>query len=137
MLIKTHRPNYSSPNAPPKIPVTQFTAQTIYSYAPKKLWAAYGAATLFTFGSVIIGFLIILMNDASYDNSFSTVLRVSRAAELSVEVQDVDLSGKSPLPPYLAKATVTISSRDQAQTSPTPKSSPSNNDVNSQTTLLP
>ena len=85
----------------------------------------------------MVGFFIILVNDASYDNSFSTVLRVSRAAELSVEVQDVDLSGKSPLPPYLAKATVTISRRDQAQTPPTQNSSPNNNDVDSRTALLP
>jgi hypothetical protein len=85
------------------------TVQTVYVYAANKLWAAYGIAALFTIGSVIIGIFVVLANGASYSNVFSTVLRIARAAELSIKVQESDLEGKNPLPSYLAKATVVMS----------------------------
>ncbi|KAF2658592.1 hypothetical protein K491DRAFT_755910 [Lophiostoma macrostomum CBS 122681] len=105
------QPNYSSPSAPPKATVTTFTAQTVYVYAAGTLWAAYGAAAFCTLICVLIGMYTIIASGATYNNSFSTILRVARAAELSTEVKREDLDGKSPLPEYLAKATVSIESR--------------------------
>ena len=95
--------------------VTEFTTQNVYVYAAKKLWIAYGLAALLTTGSVIIGILTIFANGASYSNEFSTVLRIARAAELSIEIQESDLGGENPLPSYLAKATVMISGRKDHQ----------------------
>lgn len=108
-----HRPNYSSSGAPPKATVTTLTAQTVYVYAADKLWAAYGAAALCTLVCVLIGVVIIMASGATYNNSFSTILRVARAAELSTEVKKDDLDGKSPLPAYLAQATVSIEGRQR------------------------
>ncbi len=117
VLIKNPRPKYSSPKAPPKVMVTQYTAQTVYTYSADKLWTAYGIAALFTFCSVVVGMLTIHADGASYSSAFSTVLRVARGAELSVEVQESDLDGKNPLPSYLAKATVTMSeTKDRGST---------------------
>ena len=50
----------------------------------------------------------IIASGATYNNSFSTILRVARAAELSTEVKSQDLDGRSPLPAYLATATVSV-----------------------------
>ncbi|KAI9699475.1 MAG: hypothetical protein M1836_003086 [Candelina mexicana] len=111
LLIEIRRPVYNSAGAPPKTMVTQFTSQTVYVYAADKLWAAYGVAAIFTLCSVTVGILTILADGASYSNTFSTVLRVSRAAELSTEVKESDLDGRDPVPSYLAKATVSTSRR--------------------------
>lgn len=97
--------------------VTQYTAQTVYMYAERKLWAAYGTAILVTLTSVILGIISILTSGASYSNDFSTIFLNSRNAELSVEVDDIDKSGKDPLPKYLQKATVAmIGDRKNTQT---------------------
>jgi hypothetical protein len=117
--------------------VTQFTAQTVYVYAANKLWAAYGVAALLTIGSVIIGILMILANGASYSSAFSTVLRIARAAELSVEVQKSDLDGKNPLPSYLAKATVAMSGGEDRRWTPNAQEDPVNSKgTNAGTALL-
>ncbi|KAI9710459.1 MAG: hypothetical protein M1812_007427 [Candelaria pacifica] len=131
------QPDYSSAGAPPKTLVTQFTSQTVYVYAANKLWAAYGVAAVFTLGSVIIGILTILADGASYSNAFSTVLRVARAAELSIEVQESDLDGRDPLPTHLAKATVAISGgKDRGWTPITPEDSAGTKGPTAETTLL-
>ena len=46
----------------------------------------------------------ILLSGASYSGNFSTIVRVSRTAKLSVDVVDQDGSGCDPLPTYLEKA---------------------------------
>ena len=46
----------------------------------------------------------MVMNKVSYDNSFSTIFRISKMAESSVEVTSEDGAGYQPLPDRLAKA---------------------------------
>ena len=53
--------------------------------------------------------------NASFSAEFSTILRASRAAELSAEIRDGDASGKDPQPEYLAKATVAFASSSTRQ----------------------
>ena len=53
---------------------------------------------------VITGMFAILLSGVSYSSNFSTIVRVSRTARLSVNVADQDGSGCDPLPKYLEKA---------------------------------
>ena len=53
---------------------------------------------------IVGGMLAILLSGASYSGNFSTIMRVSRTAKLSVDVSDQDGSGCDPLPKYLEKA---------------------------------
>lgn len=80
------------------------TYHNIYSYDRTTLWIAYGiplfCATLVT----VAGIFAILQSGASYSGNFSTIVRVSRTAKLSVDVADQDGSGCDPLPKYLEKA---------------------------------
>jgi hypothetical protein len=88
--------------------VTTHSFKTVYVYAWKRLWIAYGLATLFTLAIAALGILAIILNRASYDDTFSTILRASRNAELSVEILPGAMSAESPLPSYLKKATFTM-----------------------------
>jgi hypothetical protein len=56
-------------------------------------------------------------NNASFSAEFSTILRASRAADISEEIRDGDASGKDPQPKYFAKATVAFASPLKGQTS--------------------
>jgi hypothetical protein len=53
----------------------------------------------------------LIQSGESYSNNFSTAVRVSRTAELSVEVMDQDGSGRDPLPAYLKDACIDISAK--------------------------
>ncbi|KAF2109692.1 hypothetical protein BDV96DRAFT_635959 [Lophiotrema nucula] len=103
--------NTSSPTALPKVQVTHATTEIIYVYRADTLWAAYGAAAFCTLVSVLIGFLSIFICKAPYSNSFSTIFRFAKGAELSTEIVGEDLDGKSPLPRYLEQATVRLHSQ--------------------------
>ena len=50
----------------------------------------------------------IVLSGASYSGNFSTIVRVSRTAKLSVDVADQDRSGCDPLPKYLERARLDI-----------------------------
>ena len=50
----------------------------------------------------------MIANDASSSDKFSTVLRLSRGAQLSYEINSPDLSGRDPLPAYANRMTVRI-----------------------------
>lgn len=71
----------------------------------------------------------LILNGVSYSDNFSTIVRVSRTAKLSVNVRDQDGPGRDPLPTYLKHArldmganTTTAEARDMAE-SPTEKQS--------------
>ncbi|KAI9694792.1 MAG: hypothetical protein M1822_000408 [Bathelium mastoideum] len=131
------QPNYSSAGAPPNATVTQSTTQQVYAYAAGKLWAAYGTATLFTLASVIVGILAMFRNGASYDDAFSTILRAARGAELSVEMEHSDMEGRSPLPTYLANATVVLPVGKSEESASDAKEEPvAPNDASAETALL-
>ena len=74
-----------------------------------KLWLAYGLAISLSALIVIIGLLAIYINGASFSYSFSSILRLSRGAEISVDINKADLDGRDPLPRYLKEATVKFS----------------------------
>jgi hypothetical protein len=54
----------------------------------------------------LFGLLTIIRNEACYDGSFSTIYRYAKATRLGVDIGNVDLDGKSPLPGYLGKTQV-------------------------------
>ncbi|KAK8023737.1 hypothetical protein PG993_011803 [Apiospora rasikravindrae] len=114
MSSTVFQPNYSDPStAPPKVPVTRSTSQTVYIYAPDKLWAAYGAAAAASFAGVVLGLIATAASRGSYTGSLSTILRITRNAELSVKIEEEDLDGKGALPGYLAKATMRVGGGDE------------------------
>ncbi|KAK7946248.1 uncharacterized protein PG986_010569 [Apiospora aurea] len=92
----------------PKVTVMRSTSQTVYVYAPDKLWAAYGAAAAASFAGVVLGLIATAASRGSYTGSLSTILRITRNAELSVKIEEEDLDGKGALPGYLAKATMRV-----------------------------
>lgn len=49
---------------------------------------------------------IYVNNGAVFSNSFSSLCRLSRGANLSVEIKKEDFDGRDPLPAYLKDATV-------------------------------
>ncbi|KAK4899005.1 hypothetical protein LTR27_003737 [Elasticomyces elasticus] len=104
------QPNPLSATAPPRTNVRFVTYQNTYFYSPLKLWLAYGLAIAFAAISMFFGLACIHFNQASYSNSYSTLLRTSRGAELSVEISEKDAEGASPLPSSIAGATVRFSS---------------------------
>lgn len=86
----------------------------IYRYDRSTFWIAYGISLAISTIAVIAGMIAMALNGASYSSSFSTFLRVSRTARLSVEVMDEDGSGQDPLPSYLklARLDIGINNRD-------------------------
>ena len=58
----------------------------------------------------------MIANDASFSNKFSTILRLSRGAQLSYEINSLDLSGRDPLPTYAYRMTVRIAPERAGET---------------------
>ena len=107
---RLHRPDYSSPFAPPELTdVLIETYENVYSYDSVTLWIAYGLSILFTLLTVMAGIGALFLNEASYSDNFSTMLRINRTAEISAEVRERDGSGRDPLPKYLKHARLNIS----------------------------
>lgn len=107
--IIPYRPNTSSIYYLDKTEVQLATRENIYIYAAYKLWLAYGLAVGATALIVLFGIAAIIANHASFSNRFSTILRLSRGAQLSHEINPADLGGRDPLPAYAKKATVRFS----------------------------
>ncbi|KAI0546996.1 hypothetical protein F4679DRAFT_377242 [Xylaria curta] len=108
------QPNLSSVFAPPPVNVTFTTLKSVYSYAPANLWIAYGSAILATALALVAGVVALSSNSASYNNDFSTILRVAYGTRLvGVLMQHKDANGAAPLPKYLGHAQVEwLSSED-------------------------
>jgi hypothetical protein len=81
-----------------------------YTYRPKHLLISYGVALTLTTLVCGIGFATIHRNEASYSNSFSTILRTTRGHLESFDtlLVDRDQRGADPLPPHLAEAHVQL-----------------------------
>lgn len=105
----TPRPNSSSTFYPNQTEVRLATRENVFVFAAQKLWLAYGLALGATAIIVLFGIAAIIANNASFSNRFSTILRLSRGAQLSHEINQIDLAGQDPLPSYAKKATVTFS----------------------------
>lgn len=86
-----------------------FSPQTQYIYQPRNLWLAYGLAILFAIIGSILGFIALMINHASFSNSFSTVLRVTQNPALFDIIQYTETSGAEPIPKQLADIKVSLS----------------------------
>lgn len=51
----------------------------------------------------------MVSSNASYSTDFSTIVRATRHADLSVNIHSLDAGGQDPLPRYLARAVMTFS----------------------------
>ena len=129
------RPNYSSPWAPPNqghVNVSLETYHNIYKYDWETLWISYGLAVLFTTLAVVAGVVALILNGVSYSDNFSTIVRVSRTADMSVEVMDDDGDGREPLPKYLKEARFDMHARsaDEPKNVVAPRRSSGNGGTN-------
>ncbi|KAK4899261.1 hypothetical protein LTR27_003493 [Elasticomyces elasticus] len=105
-------PSYTSHYAPSRLTnVTSITYHNIYVYAWQTLCVAYGVAAALSALAVALGLAAIYAAGASYDNLFSTIVRVARTADLSEDVKGGDGSGQQPLPSYLAEAQLVVSTQ--------------------------
>ncbi|KAL7906169.1 hypothetical protein GGI35DRAFT_458931 [Trichoderma velutinum] len=103
------QPNYSSPYAPPDVPVTRTHYALIYSYAANTLWLAYGIALGITLLSILLGVVSIYHNSGfSYMSKFSTILRVTHCIDLSDAIRPEDKDGKDPTPRYIKNLMVSF-----------------------------
>ncbi|KAL8685418.1 MAG: hypothetical protein Q9218_007774 [Villophora microphyllina] len=110
------QPNSSSIYYPDKTEVISTTRENIYIYSASKLWLAYSLAVGATALIAVFGIVAIIANRASFSNKFSTILRLSRGAQMSYEINQKDLSGWDPLPDYASKATVRFSQEEMSGT---------------------
>ncbi|KAK5674200.1 hypothetical protein LTS10_013037 [Elasticomyces elasticus] len=103
------QPNASSQFGPSlKTNVTLESTVNFYVYDQTTLWIAYGLAILFSTLAVIVGLVFLVISGASYDTTLSTIVRVAKAAELTVELKDEEGAGCQPLPDKLAKARLVV-----------------------------
>lgn len=56
---------------------------------------------------------MIFLNGASFSESFSSLFRISKGAQLSVGIEKEDLDGRDPLPGYLKTAVVVFPTAGQ------------------------
>ena len=80
----------------------------MYSYSQPTLLIAYGSAIATAGVAIIVGLVIVYLNGASYDNNFSTVLRVSKTAYIKEDLIDIDDDGRRLLPKALAHSKLTM-----------------------------
>jgi hypothetical protein len=66
--------------------------------------------------AVLLGLFGLVSNAESYSDSFSTIFRVSRTAELSAEVEEKDGTGRDPLPAYLEHARLELHAKSNKST---------------------
>ncbi|KAJ9616449.1 hypothetical protein H2200_000167 [Cladophialophora chaetospira] len=104
-------------------PANRLTFQSQFVYEPRTLLIAYGISMLFALICVLLGVHALLRNGASYTNSFSTVVRVTRDPALSRLIADEgDLQGAEPVPKHIRRAEVRLG-RNAKSNSPSYSSS--------------
>jgi hypothetical protein len=83
--------------------------QSQFVYESRTLFIAYGISILFASICILLGVHALLHNRASYTNSFSTIVRVTRDPLLSSLIADEgDLQGAEPVPEHIRKAEVRL-----------------------------
>lgn len=90
------------------------TWKVTYVYEDSGLLLAYGISFLCTLVCAVVGLYAFFINDASYQNIFSTFIRASNELEIRSRISPRDL-GSDPLPKDLAKTAVTLTRRDIAE----------------------
>lgn len=101
MSLTLHRPNNASLTAPGPVNVTFHKYRNVYIYSALKLWIPYCISIGLTVTAALIGVCTMIDTDATYHDSFSTVIRAGKGAKLSSAIRDEDLDGRYPLPNYL------------------------------------
>jgi hypothetical protein len=104
MLGPLHVSAYSEFNSN----VTIKSPRNVYSYSVYRLALVYGLAILLTFFTVVIGYLTIWTNGASYGSDFSTFLRLSRGEHIDEVITNDGRDGADPLPKSIAKAKIRV-----------------------------
>lgn len=94
--------------------VTIYTIENIYTYTWERLAISYGVAIALTLLAVITGFVLLLINGASYSNKFSTIMRATRGGHIDMLVMAQETSGADPLDEGLAKAKIWIGAQGGA-----------------------
>ncbi len=89
-----------------------------YVYKPRDLFLAYGLSLLCTLACSIIGVHALWINNASYQNIFSTFVRVTGDRELH-SLTDENDHGADPVPKALAEAKIIM--EESARRMPAPK----------------
>jgi hypothetical protein len=87
------------------VPVTVETRPLTSIYKPFDLFLAYGLSILFSSIAAVNGLHAFLRNHGSYQNIFSTFLRVTRDPHLGALVV-ADDTGADPLPQNLRKVRI-------------------------------
>jgi hypothetical protein len=103
-----NRSNSSSQFAPPPSQITHHQSQAVYVYSVGIFWLAYGLEIFFSLVIALIGIYMFHSSGASFGNNFSSILRSAYNAKLSTAIDESDMNGIDPLPPYLSKATITL-----------------------------
>ena len=68
-------------------------------------------AVALTLLAVITGFVLLLINGASFSNKFSTIMRATRGGHIDMLVMAQETSGADPLDEGLAKAKIWIAAQ--------------------------
>jgi hypothetical protein len=94
------------------ITITEF--RNVYHYDHERLWLSYGLAIGSALLAVLMGLGAILRNKASYSEKFTTVMRTTSGEYTSVPIMACDRGGVDPLPEYIAKAQLQLSSQSSS-----------------------
>jgi len=86
---------------------TRITPVNRYSYSSRNLWLAYGLGIFFALIANALGAQAFMENNASHNNSLSTLLSISRDPELANLFPEC-CHGKLPLPPETMKARLRV-----------------------------
>ncbi|KAK6080184.1 hypothetical protein SCUP515_03609 [Seiridium cupressi] len=90
------------------VAVTVGSPQNIWHYSPYYLVLVYSISGLFTLLGAVCGITSLHSNGVAFENSPSTILRVTRNPQLDVRVKPEDTIGAQPVPDYLARTKVTF-----------------------------
>ena len=94
--------------------VTTTTPDNIYSYHPFDVLLAYALAISFALLANILGLFAYFANDASYDNSFSSIAFTTHGIHIS-GLSAHEKLGELPLDPKVARRKLSWYMRDNAE----------------------
>lgn len=87
---------------------TTITSEPRYTYRPTDIYIAYGSAILCASICTVIGCIALYLNQASYSNDFTTVIRTTRRREITDLITKQDSTGADPLSKAIGKVSVTF-----------------------------
>ena len=94
-------------SASPVTAVEVGTYRNVYTYDAGALWKAYGTGIGVALLCAVIGLRAMLVNGKTYKNSFSTVLRTTRARDFDrLFTEQKDFDGTEPVPKHITDAVI-------------------------------